>query len=394
MAVKRPPAVSKVAVAFLAAGCALILAACGSGTPRSSTTTVPQAGPTATMRIGFIGALTGPSGDVGSAIANGEKLAISQFDAVDPPVKVALDAVDTAGDASRARSAAMKLVADKVVALIGPTQGTEALVADPVFDQAGIPSITVSAAETDLAGRGWRFFHRVIPDGSLQGQADGGFLVKNLHAATVAVIYDSSTPSRELSVSAQEAVAGAGARVVSSDQLDGRPADLSAAVERVMAAPPDVVFFSGAATTAAQLVEHLQTAGFSGKFLAGVSDPGAFLAAAGPAAAEGAYLTCACASTADNPDAQAFNAAYLAQFGSSPGAWSAEAYDATNAVLQAIKSGDMTPAAINEFLATIDYSGITRSIKFMPDGDWAGQTVYIFKVESGQLVQVATSGST
>lgn len=394
MAAKRPGTVARVAAAIVVGGCALTAAACGSGTPRASTTTVPQAGPTATVRIGFIGALSGPSGGVGSAIANGEKLAISQFDAVDPPVKVALDVADTAGDPAAVRAAAMKLVADRVVALIGPTQGAEALVADPVFEQAGIPSVTVSAAETDLAGRGWRFFHRVIPDGSLQGQADGDFLVKDLHAATVAVIYDSSTPSREISVSAQEAVAGAGARVVSSDHIDGRPADLASVVERVMAAPPDVVFFTGAAVTAGQLVERLQTAGFSGRFLGGVSDAGEFLAAAGPAAAEGSYLACACTSTTDNPDAQAFNAAYLAQFGSSPGAWSAEAYDATNALLKAIKSGDMTPAAVNGFLATVDYSGITRTIKFMPDGDWAGQTVYIFKVESGQVVQVATSGST
>jgi branched-chain amino acid transport system substrate-binding protein len=378
------------AAAFVAAS-TLIISSCGSGSAKARSTTVPQAGPTATVRFGFIGALSGPLGDVGAQILNGEKLAVSQFDAVDPPVKVALYSVDTAGDLQRARSGAARLVADRVVALVGPTSGDEASVADPIFEQAGIPNITVSAAGTNLAARGWRFFHRVIPDDSIEGQADGSLLVKELHVTDVAFVDDSSALSRELSVATEESLTAAGGKVLSSDHLGGRPGDLASVVARVVAESPDAVFFSGGAGTAALLVRALRAAGYPGKYLAGGSDLSGFLSAAGPPAAEGSYLTCGCAGTAENPKAQAFNAAYLGEFGSNPGFWSAEAYDATNAVLQAIKSGDMTAAAINQFLGTVDYSGITRTVKFMPDGDWAGDTVYLYKVESGQLVQVATS---
>lgn len=370
----------------------LALPACHGGPPTREGTTVPQAGPTATVKIGFIGALTGPSAALGAAIVAGEKLAVSQFDAVDPPVRVSLDVVDTGGDPGRARSGALRLVADRVVAVIGPTFGDEAAAADPVLEQAGIPSVTVSATERDLAARGWRYFHRLIPDDALQGQAIGGFLSKNLRATTVAVLDDSVASSRSLAVSVADAASGAGATVLSSDHLDSRPGSIDSAIRTVMGETPQVVFFAGAADAATHLATGLRAAGFAGKFLVGGPGVVGFVGLSGAPATEGTYLACGCAETDQNPDAQAFNAAYLAQFGSGPGPYAAEAYDATNAILQAIKSGDITPAAVNGFLASVDYTGITRTVRFVPDGDWVGSTTYLYKVESGQRVQIASFG--
>ena len=370
----------------------LALPACDGSRPTSGATTVPQAGPTATLKIGFIGALTGPSAALGAGIVAGEKLAVSQFDAVDPPVRISLDVVDTGGDPNRARSGALRLVADRVVAVIGPTFGDEAAAADPVLEQAGIPSVTVSAADRDLAARGWRYFHRLIPDDALQGQAIGGFLSKNLRASTVAVLDDSVASSRSLAVSVAEAVSGAGATVLSSDHLDTRPGSTDSEVRTVTGEAPQAVFFAGTAGAAARLATGLRSAGFAGKFLVGGPGIVGYVGASGTSAAEGTYLACGCAGTDQNPDAQAFNAAYLAQFGSGPGPYAAEAYDATNAILQAVKSGDITPAAINGFLATVDYAGITRTVRFVPDGDWVGSTTYLYKVESGRAVQIASLG--
>lgn len=353
---------------------------------------MPKAGPAATVKIGFIGALTGPSGTLGADIVAGEKLAISQFDAVDPPVRVAIDVVDTGGDPNRAHSAALRLVADRVVAVIGPTFGDEAAAADPVFEQAAIPSVTVSAADRDLAARGWRYFHRLIPDDALQGQAIGAFLSKSLHANTVAVLDDSVASSRSLAVSVAEAVSGTGATVLSSDHIDTRPGSIDSVLRTVMSEAPEAVFFAGTTAAAVRLAAGLRSAGFAGKLLVGGPGVVGYVGAPGSAGSEGTYLACGCAGTDQNPDAQAFNAAYLAQFGSGPGPYAAEAYDATNAILQAVKSGDTTPAAINGFLASVDYAGITRTVRFVPDGDWVGSTTYLYKVESGQAVQIASFG--
>jgi branched-chain amino acid transport system substrate-binding protein len=372
---------------------AVVLGACSPGVRGTATsTTTPQAGPTATVRIGFLGDLTGTGGQLGRDIESGEKLAISQFDAVDPPVKVALDPVDTAGDANRAKAGAVRLAVDRVVAVVGPTYGAEAIKADPVFEQAGIPDITASATDAQLADHRWRFFHRVVADNALQGQADGAYLVRGIHASTVGLVDDSSPSARDLTGPAAGAIAAAGGTVVSDDHLDVKAATAPGVVDRIVASAPDAVFFAGDFGAAGHLLGQLKAKGYTGKFMAaGGSDP-ARLVAAGATSAEGAFVSCVCSATADNPDAQAFNAAYLAQFGSSPGPYSAEAYDATNAVLEAIRSGRTAPSAINAYLATVDYHGITRSIRFQADGDWAGDTVYVYKVAGGQLTQIATAG--
>lgn len=377
------------AIAVTATG--LTVASCGaSGRGHASATTVPPVGPTATVKLGFLGSLSGEGQAVGDSVENGEKLAISQFDAVNPPVKAALDPFDTASDPVRARTGASRMAADRVVAVIGPGDATEVLAAGPVLEQAGIPSMTVSATVTDLAARGWRYFHRVVADDASQGRAAAGYLVGALHATTVAVVGDSTDYGRDLARAVAGEVGADGATVVSSDVVAPRQVD--AFTDRVVAAPPDAVFLAGSPELAGRLTVELRAKGYSGKVMAGIAGEDArFLASAGTAASD-VYLVCGCSGTSDNPNAQAFNAAYLAQFGSNPGPYAAEAYDATEAVLAAISSGKTSPAAIDAFLATSEYSGITRTIKFQADGNWAGETAFIFRVEAGHPVQVAGSG--
>ena len=373
------------------AASAMILVSCGSSAPgRTTVTTMPAVGPTATVRIGYLGTLTGDGQGLGTSIENGEKLAISQFDAVNLPVKAALDAIDTGGDPVRARSGAGRLAADRVVAVIGPGGAAEVLAAGPVLEQAGIPSISVTATVTDLAARGWRYFHRVVADDALQGHAAGGYLVGALHAATVAVVGDPTEYGRDLAKAVAGAVESGGATVVSDDIV--APRQLDAVADRIVTGSPDAVFFAGSPDVAGRLIVELRAKGYAGKVMAGVGGEDArFLASAGPAASD-AYLVCGCSGTADNQDAQAFNAAYLAQFGSNPGPYAAEAYDATQAVLAAIGSGKTSPVAIDAFLATSEHSGITRTIKFQADGNWAGDTTFIFRVQGGQPVQVGGTG--
>lgn len=383
---RLPGAVALLAVASVTAACS------SSGTPLArARTTTTLAAPTATVKIGFIGALSGASGRLGVEVQNGEKLAISQFDAVNPPVNAALDSFDAAGGPSQARAGAMRLAADKVVAVVGPLSDQEAGTAEPVFEHAGIPTITVSAAEVSLAQHRWRFFHRLIPDDSVQGKDAGAYLVNALHAGTVALLDDSTTAARELAGSTGQGATAAGARVVYAAHLDGRNPDLASAAGRILAASPDAVFFGGSPSEAAGLLVRLRSGGYSGKFVLGGSD-GAGPAREAGASAEGSYVLCACAGTLEDAQAQTFNAAYLAQFGSGPGPYAAEAYDATNAILSAIQHGHLSPGAVNEFLASVDYAGITRTVRFQTDGNWSGDNVYVYRVQSGQLTEVGPTG--
>ena len=161
-------------------------------------------------------------------------------------------------------------------------------------------------------------------------------------------------------------------------------------VNKVVASKASAVFFGGYYDAAGRLINQLRSAGYKGVFMSGDgSEDPKFISDAGGAPAAGAYLSCACADETGNPAAQTFVAAYRAAFGTPPAIYSAEAYDATNFVLAAIKSGATTPAAINSYLGSNTYVGITKTIKCQSNGNIGGTAEYVYKVEpSGTISEV------
>jgi branched-chain amino acid transport system substrate-binding protein len=384
-----------VAVASIAT---LSLAACSSSS-KTSTKTPGSAGTSGgALKIGFFGALTGPDAQLGINIDNGEKLAVAQYNATNPAHPVSVDPFDSQGDPAQANNGATKLIDDHVVAVIGPAFSGESAAADPIFEQAQIPNISASATNVKLAQNGWKFFHRVVADDAAQGTGDGDYLAKTLGLKTVAVIDDNSTYGAGLADNVATQVKADGASVVVTDHVDPKGADYGSTVNKIQAGKPGGVFFGGYYDAAGRLIKQLRAAGYTGAFMSGdgsedsrfITDAGGTIGQGG-SPAEGAYLSCACADETQNPSAASFVSAYKAMFNTDPAIYSAEAYDATNAVLAAIKSGATTPVAINNYLANNSYSGITKTIKFLPNGNISGGTIYVYKVESGKIVQIGTT---
>jgi branched-chain amino acid transport system substrate-binding protein len=286
------------------------------------------------------------------------------------------------------------MIADKVVAVIGPAFSGESAAADPVLEQAGIPNVSASATNTKLATNGWKFFHRVIGDDAAQGTGDADYLVKTLHASNVAVIDDSSTYGEGLADTVRSQVKTDGGKDVLDDHVDPKGTDYGATVNKIVAAKPDAVFFGGYYDAAGRLINQLKSGGYTGTFMSGDgSEDQRFVTDAGGAPANGSYLTCPCAdvTSSTNSQAEAFTSAYRAQFGVAPAIYSPEAFDATNTVLAAIKSGATTASAINAWLASNSYQGLTKTVKFQPDGNVNGTTIYIYQVKNLKIAQIGTA---
>jgi branched-chain amino acid transport system substrate-binding protein len=379
------------------AAAAFGVAACGSSSKSSSNTTAAPSGSSGgggqTVKIGFFGALTGPNAALGQNILNGEKLALSQYMATSPKVKVTIAQFDSQGLPAQAANGANTMIGDKAIAVIGPAFSGESAAADPVFESAGIPNVSASATNVKLAQNGWKFFHRALADDAAQGPGDANYLVKTLGAKTVAVIDDSSTYGQGLANYVRKQIPLDGARDVVDDHVDPNGQDYSATVNKIMAAKPAAVFYGGYYDAAGRMTKQLKDAGFTGAFMSGdgSEDPHFIVDAGGATVANGAYLSCACEDTTNSPTAAAFNSAYQAAFGSPPAIYSAEAYDATNFVLAAIKSGATTTSAVNSYLGSNSYSGITKTLKFQSDGNVVGGTIYVYQVKSGKITQIGTT---
>ena len=235
---------------------ALALSACGGTTNDAGAT---SGGKACDLKIGFFGALTGDAANLGINIKNGAELAVSQYNEKNADCKVTLDSFDSQGDPSIAPGLAQKAVGDKkLVGIVGPAFSGESKAADPIFEQAGLNTISASATNPALSENGWKTFHRVLGNDATQGPAAAKYIKDVLKADKAFVIDDSSEYGKGLADIVRKDLAGA---VVGNDSIQVKQTDFSGTVTKVKASQAPAVFFGGYYAEAALIVKQLRSAG-------------------------------------------------------------------------------------------------------------------------------------
>jgi branched-chain amino acid transport system substrate-binding protein len=370
-----------------AAASALLLSACG-GDDGGSGSGSGGGGAAAELKLGFIGAQTGPDAQLGINISNGAKLALEQHNAKSGAKQVTLVTYDTQGDPTQGNSQAKKAVTDKVVGIIGPAFSGESKTAVPVLEEAGIPSVSPSATAVSLAANGWKTWHRVLANDDVQGPGDADFIAKTLSAKNVAVIDDQSEYGKGLADAVRKQLATDGVKVAVNDSIDPKASSYSSTVNKVKPANVDAIFFGGYYSAAGKLIKQLRDGGVQGTFMSGDGSLDAqIISAAGGTAANGALLSCTCSSAvgSTDPAVTKFATDYKAKYNSDPATYSAEGFDAANAFLQAIDAGKTSTSDINDFITKIDFKGVSKQIKFTPTGELSGNLLFITEVKDGKL---------
>ncbi|MGH8884197.1 MAG: branched-chain amino acid ABC transporter substrate-binding protein [Egibacteraceae bacterium] len=360
----------------------LLAVACARG-GGSSTDRCPQGG----VAIGFFGALTGPnSPQLGVNLRNGARLAIDQYNAAGPACNVELVQFDSQGSPDQAPGLAQKAVLDqRVVAIVGPAYSGESRVANPIFNEAGLPIVTI-ATNPALAQSGWGIFHRVVGNDDAQGPAAARYIAETLRGTKVAVIDDKSEYGKGIADIVRQQL---GSAVSFNDAVDTTAQDYSSTVNGVKSSGADVIFYGGYYAEGGRLLKQLRDAGVQATFVSddGANDP-QLVSVAGRPAAEGAYLTCPCAPLKDVRNGEQFRDAYQRAFNVEPGTYSAEGYDAANVLLEAVKAGSADRTSINRFLDSVDYAGITKQIKFDQRGEVGDQRIFMYQVKDGVITPV------
>lgn len=378
------------AVAVVAA---VVMAACSSSSSKTTSTTsgaasaTTAAGGAGTVNIGFFGALTGPnSPQLGINIRDGAKLAVDQYNAKGGSPKVVLKEYDSQGDGSQAPQLAQKVIADHTVAIVGPAFSTESKNADPIFEQAGIVNISPSATADSLSTSGFKYFHRIVGRNAAQGAAAEKYINLKLKAKTIAVIDDNSEYGKGIADVVRADVKNDGITVAVSESIDVKSQDYSSTVNKVSSAKVGAIFYGGYYAEGGRLLKQLRDANVKATF---ISDDGAadqkLVDSAGASAAEGALMTLASGDITKVPAAAKFVTDYTAAFNTPPATYSGEGFDAANFILAAIAAGNTTGKAINDYLASNTYTGITKTIKFTSTGDIEGGGVYLYGIQSGKL---------
>jgi branched-chain amino acid transport system substrate-binding protein len=354
-------AIGGVAIIGLIAGAA----ACNKDSSSSSDT---AGGSNCGYKLAYFGALTGSSANLGVNIEQGFELAIEQYNKTKGSECITVAKFDSQGAAEVAPGVARSLVADKkIIGIVGPPFSGESEAADPIFEAAGIPTVTPSATRVSLAANGWKTFHRAVANDDAQGPAGAAYIKDNLKATKVFVADDQSAYGQGL---ADVVKAKLGALVVGSDKTegDGKQTDFSALVQKVQTSGATALFYGGYYTNAGIIRKQLTAAGWKGTLLGGdgMKDPG-LSKASGVAAAVGTVVTCPCSP----PEAAGgtFVTDYKAKWNVAAGTYSDVAFDAANMLLQGIDAGNNTAEKLNTYLTTVNYKGIANTYKFTDKGE-------------------------
>jgi branched-chain amino acid transport system substrate-binding protein len=304
-------------------------------------------------------------------------------------VRFELHAEDDQADPRQATNVAQRLVDHGIAGMLGHFNSGTSIPASRIYAQAGIPQIAMATAP-GYTGQGLRTSFRAMTSDSQQGSALGRYVVRDLGAAKVAIIDDRTAYGQGLSDEFEKSARAAGATIVRREFTDDRATDFTAALTAIKSANPDLLFFGGADVQAAPMVRQMRSLGLATRFVGGemVKSPN-FLALAGDAA-EGVLAPLAGMPLGRMPGGKAYAERYHARFGTPVEVYSPYAYDATMAMIQAMKRADSTePARYLAALASTSMVGVT-SARFSWDerGDLQDGEITLYRVTRGVWVPI------
>ena len=382
---------------------ALLLAACG-GTPggtasedtgSASGTASESAGgegcPEGTYKVAYQGPLTGDYAALGENMINGINLAVDQATeegTLGEGVTLEVEELDSQGSGDQAPPLAQQVAGDEsVIAMVGPAFSGESQASGPILDEAGLPFITPSATTPSLSEQGWTHFFRTVGSDKDQGPVAAQFISEELGASKVAVIDDSSDYGKPLADFVEETLESEfDAEIVLREGVEAGQQDYSAIVGQIAQSGADAIFFGGYYAEAGLIKKQLADQGAGD--IPFVSDDGTFDAAyfdtAGKDSSENSYVTYPGIDvTSADPT---FVDAYKAEFDADPGAFSIEAFQNANIIIEGLKAGNCDRESMTEFVRSFDGEVAGKQISFGDNGDIEAGPFTVYVAEDGAWV--------
>lgn len=343
------------------------------------------------FKIGAMGALSGANASIVIPSVDGAELALSQWDGGD--CEVSLERFDTEGDPAKATPVATQIAGDdSFIGVIGGAFSGETRATKTIYQDGGVPMISQSATATDLTqDEPVEVFHRLVPYDDYQGAAIAKYLTDEVGATKVFVVDNSEAYGEPLADRVEETLGDA---MVQRDKTQVGQTDFAPTISKMESAEPDAIFYGGYIAEAAPLLKQIRDAGIDAPFVGGDGLYGAdFGNAVGPAG-EGAVVMCPCAPIEED---STFAADFEAEFGSAPGAYAAEGFDAMNVFLAALDDGARSREEVLEFIKGYQEEGLSKEVAFDDAGDVPAENVsyWAYKNTDGVLtpeVEVAPEG--
>ena len=323
-------------------------AACGSDGDGKSTAASQQGSGTGdscqidgAVPIGVAFSLTGPAAGYGAFQKKGVELAAEELNG-EGGVTYDVTVEDDQTDPRQAISVFETFASDGVAAIIGPTLSTNALQAQPIAQDAGVPVLAVSNTAQGITEQGEYIFRdslteaQVIPQTVAQSKQALGY-------QKVVVMYANDDALAE---SGYDAFAGAledeGVEILDTLTFSKADTDLRSLLTEAKNASPDALVVSSLIEAAIPLVTQAREIGIDVPIIGGNGFNTPQLMADAGAAAEGVIVGAAWNASGDSPENQAFLKAYEGKYGESPDQFAAQAYAGLMLIDQAVRANCST----------------------------------------------------
>jgi len=278
---------------------------------------------------------------------------------------------------------------DRVLAVIGHLNSGQTLAAMDVYQDLPLVVIAATASEQSLTERNYDNFFRVNANDSVQANVSADFLVDQLQAKSVAVLYNNTEYGRGLAASLVDDLRARGATIALQAEVEEGQSIYTDEVAQIKNAAPDAIFYAGYEIEAPYLPAALVESGVDAPMLA--SD-GAFLAATideSNGAAEGMYVNAFAPSPRNAADDQWIEAYQAVEY-RNPDTYSVNGYVALQVLAEAVRKADsFERAAVTESLRSNSFDTLLSSLRFEPDGDLVDPQIWVYQVVDNEFQQVA-----
>ena len=289
--------------------------------------------------------------------------------------------------------AAQSLVDKNVSVVVGHFNSGTTIPASVVYDKAGIPVIDPAATNPTLTSRGLaNMFMVIATDGQNAGNA-GKYAVDVTKAKRIAIVDDRTAFGQGEADEFEKAVKAAGGKIITREFTNNQAVDFRAQITSLKGQNPDLIFFGGLDTLAANFVKQMRQLGLNAQFVGGggVKD-NEFIKIAGPAA-EGAMAWEYGRPLDQLPQGKDFEQRFKKRFGVDVLSYAQFGYDATWAAIKAMQAaGSTDPKVYRPALKKIDFEGITGRISFANDGSLKSGMSTLYQVKNGAWKTIVTKG--
>jgi branched-chain amino acid transport system substrate-binding protein len=344
-----------------------------------------------TIRIGFMGALTGDVAMFGKPTLDGMRMAADELNSAGGVNgrKIEIIETDNRGDKQEGASVAQKLISrDHVVAIVGdPTTGITKVVA-PIAQKAQVVLLSAGSTGPGVVENGDFIFRDTLLD-SVAIPACIDYFATDLGYRKVAVVTsDNNDYSVGLSQTFREAAKGKGITIVDEEKIKDGDKDFSAQVTNIKAKNPDVIFFSGYYTEGALFMKEARKQGLQANMFGGDGLFSPKLIELGGDAVEGTMAALGFSPEQASPVTAKFVEAYRKKFnGAEPGLFDAQGYDAVMLLADAMKrANSIDPKVFKDALAkTRNFEGVSGTITIRANREPIKSPLALLEVKGGRF---------